>query len=202
MKKFIYISGGILFGVLLTYFLMKQFQKESSVNESHVIAYEIQKLNKLIVAEQAFSDVYSHKNSRYIPGLANYFSFDKKVLLLVNAKVQATYDLNQLKVEIDSVDKIIRIQEVPPLEIAVYPDVKFYDLEQSTFNTFQKDELNAIQKRAVQHIEKTIDRPKLQKQAHVQLIENLGQIYQIAHLYSWKVEDHTPFAEELELKYN
>ncbi len=202
MKKFIYISGGILFGVLLTYFLMKQFQKESSVNESHVIAYEIQKLNKLIVAEQAFSDVYSHKNSRYIPGLANYFSFDKKVLLLVNAKVQATYDLNQLKVEIDSVDKIIRIQEVPPLEIAVYPDVKFYDLEQSTFNTFQKDELNAIQKRAVQHIEKTIDRPKLQKQAHVQLIENLGQIYQIAHLYNWKVEDHTPFAEELELKYN
>ena len=202
MKKFIYISGGILFGVLLTYFLMKQFQKESSVNESHVIAYEIQKLNKLIVAEQAFSDVYSHKNSRYIPGLANYFSFDKKVLLLVNAKVQATYDLNQLKVEIDSVDKIIRIQEVPPLEIAVYPDVKFYDLEQSTFNTFQKDELNAIQKRAVQHIEKTIDRPKLQKQAHVQLIENLGQIYQIAHLYSWKVEDHTPFADELELKYN
>lgn len=202
MKKFIYISGGILFGVLLTYFLMKQFQKESSVNESHVIAYEIQKLNKLIVAEQAFSDVYSHKNSRYIPGLANYFSFDKKVLLLVNAKVQATYDLNQLKVEIDSVDKIIRIQEVPPLEIAVYPDVKFYDLEQSTFNTFQKDELNAIQKRAVKHIGKTIDRPKLQKQAHVQLIENLGQIYQIAHLYHWKVEDHTPFAEELKLKYN
>jgi len=202
LKKFIYISGGILFGVLLTYFLMKQFQKESSVNESHVIAYEIQKLNKLIVAEQAFSDVYSHKNSRYIPGLANYFSFDKKVLLLVNAKVQATYDLNQLKVEIDSVDKIIRIQEVPPLEIAVYPDVKFYDLEQSTFNTFQKDELNAIQKRAVQHIEKTIDRPQLQKQAHAQLIENLGQIYQIAHLYSWKVEDHTPFADELELKYN
>ena len=170
---------------------MSQFREESSVNESHVIAYEIRKLNKLIVAEQMFSDVYSHKNSRYVPGLAKLFSFDKKVLLLVNAKVQAVYDLNQLKVEIDSADKIIRIFEVPPVEIQVYPDVKFYDLEQSTFNTFQKDELNAIRQRAVEHIEKSIDKPKLQKQAHNQLIENLGSIYQIARLYGWKIEDRT-----------
>jgi len=202
LKRWIYITGGILFGALLTYFVMKQFQTESSVNESHVIAYEIRKLNKLIVAEQMYSDVYSHKNSRYIPGLANYFSFDKKVLLLVNAKVQATYDLSQMEVEIDSVDKIIRIHEVPPLEVQVYPDVKFYDLEQSTFNTFQKDELNEIKQRAVQHIEKSIDKPKLQKQAHAQLIENLGEIYQLAQLYNWKIEDQTVYAQELELKYN
>lgn len=181
---------------------MSQFREESSVNESHVIAYEIRKLNKLIVAEQMFSDVYSHKNSRYVPGLAKIISFDKKVLLLVNAKVQAVYDLNQLELEIDSADKTIRIHEVPPMEIQVYPDVKFYDLEQSTFNTFQKDELNAIRQRAVEHIEKSIDKPKLQKQAHNQLIENLGSIYQIARLYGWKIEDRTIYADELNLKYN
>lgn len=181
---------------------MKQFQAESSTNESHVIAYEIKKLNKLIVAEQTVSDVYSHKNSRYFPGLEKYISFDKKVLLLVNAKVQATYDLNRMKVEIDSVDKVIRILSVPPVEIQVYPDVKFYDLEQSTFNTFQKDELNAIKQRAVQHIEKTVDKTELNKQAHTQLIENLGNIYQIAKLYNWKIEDRTVYAEQLELKYN
>lgn len=202
MKRWIYIIGGILFGALLTYFIMSQFQENTSTNESHVIAYEIQKLNKLIVAEQTFSDVYSHKSSRSIPGLGDYFSFDKKVLFLVNAKVQATYDMAELGIRVDSVQKIIHIERVPQVEIQVYPDVKFYDLEQSRFNTFEKDELNAIKDRAVQHIEKTIDKEKLEQQAHAQLIENLGEIYQLAKVYNWKIEDNTPYAQELNLKYN
>lgn len=201
MKRYIYIIGGILFGALLTYFIMKQFQTNSSTNESHVIAYEIQKLNKLIVAEQTFSDVYSHKSSRSVPLLEDYFSFDKKVILLVNAKVQATYDLKKLEIEVDSVDKVIHINKVPPVELEIYPDVQFYDLEQSRFNSFQKDELNAIKDRAVQHIEKTIDKQKLEREAHVQLIENLGEIYRVAKVYNWKIEDNTPYAKELEVKY-
>lgn len=201
-KKWIYIIGGILFGALLTYFIMKQFQNETSTNESHVIAYEIRKLNKLIVAEQSFSDVYSHKSSRSLPGLENYFSFDKKVLFLVNAKVQATYDMSKLEIEADSVQKIIHINNVPPVEIHIYPDVKFYDLEQSTFNSFDKDELNSIKERAVNHIEKTIDKDKLRKEAHKQLIENLGEIYRVAKVYNWKIEDNTPYSQELVQKYN
>lgn len=201
MKRYIYIIGGILFGALLTYFIMKQFQTNSSTNESHVIAYEIQKLNKLIVAEQTFSDVYSHKSSRSVPLLEDYFSFDKKVILLVNAKVQATYDLKKLEIEVDSVDKVIHINKVPPVELEIYPDVQFYDLEQSRFNSFQKDELNAIKDRAVKHIEKTIDKQKLEREAHVQLIENLGEIYRVAKVYNWKIEDNTPYAKELEVKY-
>lgn len=189
-------------GVLLTYFLMKQFQSESTSNDSHVIAYEIKKMNKMIVAEQTFSDVYSHKNSRYIPGLKDYFSFDKQVLLLVNAKVQATYDLTKLKVEIDSIDKKIIIQQVPELEIQTYPDVKFYDLQQSSLNSFGKEELNKIQENAIAHIEKSIDKEKLRKEAHTQLIDNLGNLYLLGKIYGWEIQDQTPYAKELELKFN
>lgn len=181
---------------------MKQFQTDSSTNESHVIAYEIKKMNKMIVAEQMFSDVYSHKNSRYIPGLKDYFSFDKKVLLLVNAKVQATYDLSKLSIEIDSINQKIIIQKVPDLEIQTYPDVKFYDLEQSSLNSFSKDELNQIQSNAIQHIEKSIDQEKLKKEAHAQLIDNLGNLYLLGKAYGWEIVDKTPYAKELELKFN
>src|SRR5690606_1038715 len=198
----IYIICGFLIGILLTYILMKTFQENTSVNESHVMVYEIKKLNKMIVAEQVYSDVYSHKNSNYISGFENYFSFDKKVLFLVNAKVQATYDLNRLKVEIDSVNQVIVIQEVPDLKINIYPDVRIYDLEQSKFNQFEKDELNSIKERAVEHIKKTIEREKLEKQAHEQLIENLGNLYLLAKAYGWKIEDRTVYAKELDLKFN
>ena len=201
MKKYLYSFGGSIIGFLITYFVMNQFKDDSSTNESHIIAYEIKKLNKLIVAEQMFSDVYSHENSRYIPGLQSFFSFDKKAILLVNAKVQAVYDLNKLVVEIDSLNKTIKIEQVPPIEIEIYPDVKFYDLEQSTFNSFEKDELNAIKERAVDHIKKTIDQTKLTQEAHNQLIENLESIYQIAKLYDWKIVDETEFAQELQLKF-
>ena len=202
MKKLIYIICGFLIGILLTYILMKTFQENTSADESHVIAYEIRKLNKMIVAEQTYSDVYSHKNSNYIPGFENYFSFDKKVLFLVNAKVQATYDLNKLKVEIDSVNQKIIIQKVPDLEIHTYPDVRIYDLEQSKFNQFEKDELNSIKERAIEHIEKTIERKKLEKEAHEQLIENLGNLYLLAKTYGWEIIDKTAYAKELDLKFN
>lgn len=202
MKKYIYIFGGVLIGVLITYFLMKQFQETSSTNESHVIAYEIKKLNKMIVAEQMFSDVYSHKNSLYFPGLQDYFSFDKKVLFLVNAKVQAVYDLKKMDIQVDSVQKTIFINRVPELEIQTFPDVRFYDMEQSRFNSFDKDELNNIKDRAVAHIEKSIDREKIQREAHDQLIENLGELYLVAKTYGWKIEDRTPYAQELNLKFN
>lgn len=201
IKKYLYLAAGLLVGILITYFLMKQFQTDSSSNESHVIAYEIQKMNKMIVAEQTFSDVYSHKNSRYIPGLKDYFSFDKKVLLLVNAKVQATYDLSKLSVEIDSTNQKIIIQKVPDLDIQTFPDVKFYDLEQSSLNSFSKDELNQIQSNAIQHIEKSIDQEKLKKQAHAQLIDNLGNLYLLGKAYGWEIVDKTPYAKELELKF-
>ncbi|WP_246361462.1 DUF4230 domain-containing protein [Moheibacter lacus] len=202
MKKTVYIIAGILFGALLTYFIMKQFQTNSSTNESHVIAYEIQKMNKMIVAEQMFSDVYSHKSSSYVPGLKDYFSFDKKVLFLVNVKVQATYDLKKLEVELDEENKTIYIQKVPEMELEIFPDVSIYDLDQSRFNTFEKDELNEIKKRAIEHIEKSIDQKKLEDQAHQQLIENLGELYQLAKIYDWKIIDKTALAKELELKFN
>lgn len=202
MKKYIYIIGGLIVGVLLTYFIMSRFQMESSVNESHVIAYEVKKLNKMIVAEQMYSDVYSHKSSRYVPGLQDYFSFDKKVLFLVNAKVQAAYDLKRLEIKIDSVNQTITINKIPELEINIYPDVKFYDMQQSRFNTFDKDELNAIKERAVEHIEKSINKRKLEEEAHNQLVENLGELYLLAKVYQWKIIDKTPLADELSVKYN
>ncbi|HLV23501.1 MAG TPA: DUF4230 domain-containing protein [Moheibacter sp.] len=202
MKKYIYISAGILFGILLTYFVMKQTKNSKSTNESHVIAYEIKKLNKMIVAEQMFSDIYSHKNSLYVPGLQDYFSFDKKILLLVNAKVQAVYNLKELEVEIDSANQTIYINHVPEMEIQTFPDVRFYDMEQSTFNNFNKDELNKIKENAVAHIEKSIDKKKLRNEAHSQLIENLGDLYLLAKTYGWEIVDKTPYAQELEVKYN
>lgn len=198
MKKYIFLGIGLLLGIVLTFLLMRQFQENRISDHSHVIAYEIKRMNKMVVAEQSFSEIYSHKNSRSLPFIRDYFSFDKSVLLIVNAKVQATYDLSQLDIEIDEKNNKIIINSIPDLELQVYPDVQFYDLEQSRFNSFKKDELNKVKQNAIKEIEKKIDRNKLEQEAKEQLLQNLLDLYLLARAYDWEIEDRTEFAEELE----
>jgi len=84
---------------------MDKFKSESYTEQSHVIAYQIERMNKMIVAEQTYSDLYNHTSKKSLPGLTDIFSADKKVTLLVKAKAQATYDLKKMDIELDSVNK-------------------------------------------------------------------------------------------------
>ncbi|MGV0919532.1 DUF4230 domain-containing protein [Empedobacter falsenii] len=202
LKKIILVVVAFILGVMITYFIMDKFKSESYTEQSHVIAYQIERMNKMIVAEQTYSDLYNHTSKKSLPGLTDIFSADKKVTLLVKAKAQATYDLKKMDIELDSVNKKIIIKSIPPVEIQVYPDVSFYDMDQSVFNKFSKDDLNGIKKRAVEHVEKTVDQTKLKQEAHQQLIQNLGDLYFLAKTYGWKIEDKTSYANELNKLYD
>lgn len=102
-----------------------------------------------------------------------------------------------MEVELDSVNKKILIKSIPEVDLKVFPDVDFYDMDQSVFNKFEKSELNEIKKRGIAKMEEKIDRNKLKTEAHQQLIQNLSDIYQIAKIYGWEVEDKTIYATEL-----
>lgn len=198
MKKNIAITLiAFIFGIAVAFMGIKSCNKEQKSEDSRVIAYQITKMNKMIVAEQSLSEIYNHTSKKSLPGLGSIYSADKKVTLLVNAKVQATYDLAKMDIQLDSVNKKILIKSIPPVDLKVFPDVDFFDMDQSVFNKFEKDELNGIKKRAVAEVEKKIDRDKLKKEAHQQLIQNLSDIYQIASIYGWLVEDNTIYATEL-----
>lgn len=202
LKKIILVVVAFVLGVMITYFIMDKFKTESYSEQSHVIAYQIERMNKMIVAEQTYSDLYNHTSKKSLPGLSDIYSADKKVTLLVKAQAQATYDLKKMDIELDSVNKKIIIRSIPPVEIQVYPDVSFYDMDQSVFNKFSKDDLNGIKKRAVEHVEKTVDQTKLKQEAHQQLIQNLGDLYFLAKTYGWKIEDKTSYANELNKLYD
>ncbi len=195
-KSITIIGLAFLVGVLATVLVMKQCSTDNSSEQSHVIAYQIQRMNKMIVAEQNYSDIYSYQSKKSLPGFERFYSADKKITMLINAKAQATYDLSKMNITIDSIQKKIILKDIPPVEIQIYPDVQFHDLDQSMFNKFEKDELNGIKKRGVEHVEKIINKTELKKQAHEQLIQNLGEIYTIAKLYNWEVVDETPYAKE------
>lgn len=175
---------------------MSSSKEESKTEASHTIAYGIQRLNKLVVAEQHYANFFSHRSSNSF--LRDLISFDKNLLLKVGIKAQASYDLSQIKIEMDSVNKKIYIHSVPPLKIETFPDVEFFEMNQSRLNQFTKDDLNAIKQRAIEEVEKTMDQSDLKQQAHNQLILNLEDIYLLAKIYNWQIVDSTPYAKELE----
>ena len=196
-KNFLITFIAFVVGAVCAVWGIKSCEQKNTSEDSRVIAYQIQKMNKMVVAEQSLSEIYTHTSKKSIPGLESLYSADKKVTLMINAKVQASYDLSKMEVELDSVNKKIVIASIPPVDVKVYPDVSFFDMDQSVFNKFDKNDLNAIKQRGINEVENKIDKQKIKREAHDQLIQNLSDIYQIAKIYGWEVEDRTELATEL-----
>ncbi|MBV7441833.1 DUF4230 domain-containing protein [Weeksellaceae bacterium TAE3-ERU29] len=191
--KYIFL---VIIGFALGYFVLKATYEEKADESSSTIAYGVKRLNKMVVAEQTYANFYSHRSKAQY--LGNLFAFNKNLLLKVEIKAQASYDLSKMKVEIDSVNKTIYIREIPELKIETYPDVEFFEMNQSALNKFSKDDLNGVKKRAVEEVAKTIDKTSLKKEAHEQLIYNLEELYLLAKVYHWQVVDETQYANELQ----
>lgn len=196
LPKYIKYLLIFLAGIFLTWLVLRFTAKDSRSEASHTIAYGIERLNKLVVAEQNYANFYSHKSkSSY---LGEFLSFDKTLLLKVDVRVQASYDLSQMEVQIDSVNEVIHIRKIPEVKIETFPDVEFFEMSQSMLNQFSKDDLNGIKQRAVAEVVKTIDQTDLKQQAHEQLLQNLEEIYLLARIYGWEIRDDTPYSRELE----
>ncbi len=197
MQKIIPYIFIFLLGILVTYLFIenRKNSSENTIESVAIINEKIEKLNKLVVEEDTYAEIYTYKNAKNL--LGKWLTFDKKLILLTKAKVQASYDMRKMDVRLDTIKHIIYIQKTPDLKVEIFSDVDFHDMEQSNFNKFELQEINQIKKKAVAQIEKKIDKVSLEKRAKEQLIRNLSEIYLLAKLYGWKIEDNTSYKTEL-----
>lgn len=178
-----------LLGFLIAKLWYEKKEEKHEQEEIQVVLNGIQNLSKLVVSEGNFSEMYSFSDARkYFYG---YLSFEKKAMLSVNAKVEVGYDLSKLEIQVDSIGKQIIINKIPEEELVISPDIKYFDLQQSQFNTFSKEELNKLNKKAIEKIKSTITVSQLQNEAKNRLFEELSKIYQLSKIYNWKVVDNT-----------
>ncbi len=154
-----------------------------------VIVNGIKNVQKLVVTEASFSEVYNYQDAD------KYFFetlvFEKKAILLIHAKIQVSYDLTQMGIQIDSIHKKIIITKIPKEEIHIFPEFKYYDLQQSMWNTFTKEELNTLQQKAIDHLMNTSKIALVKKQAKQQLVETLSNLFTLTQSFDWKIEDQT-----------
>lgn len=187
MRRIIIIAGLVIAAALaLRYCEFKKEDTSSLEYNSNLIQQQIVNVGKLVVTEGHFAEVLTYKDQQQY--LMNLLSFQKKALLIVNADVTVAYDLRQVKYDIDEKNKTITLLNIPKEEIKISPDIKFYDVEQSTINPFTGEDYNKINKAVKENLQKKIDKSTLKSNAKNRLISELSKILILTHSLGWTLK--------------
>lgn len=179
----------ILIGLVL-FFGYKYF---TSNNENSTVEYDtnliqeqIKNVGKLVVTEGHFSEVMTYKDQKKY--LGDLISFDKKALVVINADVTVSFDLSKVKYDIDAKNKMVTITNIPDEELKISPDIKYYNVNQSTFNEFTGDDYNKINKIAKANLAKKIEKSTLKSNAKNRLVSELSKILIVTNSMGWKLQ--------------
>jgi hypothetical protein len=179
----------LLIGLVL-FFGYKYFtsDKDSSSIEydTALIQEQIKNVGKLVVTEGHFSQVMTYKDQKKY--LADLISFDKKALVVINADVTVAFDLSKVTYDIDAENKVLTITNIPKEEIKINPDIKYYNVDQSTINEFTGDDYNKINKIAKANLAKKIEKSTLKSNAKNRLISELSKILIVTNSMGWKLK--------------
>lgn len=187
--KFIKYFSIFIFGFLIGKLVYDKEKKPKTQEEIQIISGGIKNLSKLVVSEGSFAEIYSFSDSKKY--FYDVISFDKKAIVSVNAKVEIGYDMSKLIVQIDSIGKQIIINKIPEETITIIPEIKYFDLQESSFNSFSTEELNKLNKKSVEKIKENIEIIRLKRNAKNRLFAELSKIYQLSKTYGWSVVDNT-----------
>ena len=185
-----------IFGIILTVFLFLSWRscnkKEDAalINQDYyLITNQIQKMNKMVVLEQDFSSFQTHKSSA--ASVAGFDILPREMVLYTTAKAQVSYDLKQMKIDVDTVNKKLILQEIPQPEIKIFPDVKIHFMDDYAINRFTQKDINGVMESAKKNMAKSVNQNSLKEQSKKQLKDNLNDIFVLAKALHYSIEDKT-----------
>lgn len=177
----------LVMGYFIYNFLLKKEDSTTVVEyDTALIQQQIKNVGKLVVTEGHFSEVMTYKDQKKY--LGDWLSFEKKAIVVINADVTVGFDLSQVKFEVDSIHKTLKISNLPKEEIKISPDYKYYNIDESTFNEFEGQDYNKINKIARANLMKKINTSSLKTDAKKRLKEELYKLYSFVEILKWKVE--------------
>lgn len=113
------------------------------------------------------------------------------IITYTKTNAQVSYDLNKMKMEVDSVNKKLIITELPNADIRITPSVEIQSMDDSFINRISEKDIKNVQEKAKQTAVKSIDQNKLRSEGKQQLMENLNNIFVLAKALNYTIEDKT-----------
>ncbi|MBU8881779.1 DUF4230 domain-containing protein [Kaistella sp. DKR-2] len=186
-----FILGAIamLFVFLLWNALTKKTEDKVQ-NDFYIITNQIRKMNKMVVMEQDFSSMQKTKiTSQLLGGMLP--NMEKELITFTKTNAQVSYDLNKMKLEVDSANKKLIIKELPNADIKITPSVEIQSMDDSFLDRFNQKDLQKVTKSAKDNAYKTVNQQRLRAEGRKQLLENLNSIFVLAKALNYKIEDQT-----------
>ena len=190
IKQIIGFSLGVII-TLLTIYFFKNFGKDEANTDYYILTNQISKMNKMVVLEQDFSSMQKTKITSKLLGLDVLPSSQKELVIFTKAKAQVSYDLHQMKLEVDSANKKLIIKKLPNADIKIFTDAEISSLDDSFFDRFTQEDFKRITTNAKKNAEKTVDQTKLRNEGRKQLLKNLNEIFVLAKALNYEVVDET-----------
>ncbi len=164
--------------------------KERNVEEqSKVLLEKVQTVAKLITVEGNFSEVYNYKDF----WAYDFFPFQKKAILLVDAKVSVGYDLKKMNIQSNAATKTVSISSLPEPEfLSIDHNIKYYDISEGTFNSFSPQDYTQLQEKVKEFVRKKAEESDLKNKARQQGNQMIDVIRFMVESAGWKFTIDAP----------
>ena len=159
--------------------------KPKPVEEATVLLEKIRQVFKLVTVEGQFSEVYNYNEYQ------GYFTwlYDKKVLVRVRATVSAGYDLTDIDIRADSVNRVLQIGPIPGAQIlSIDHTLDYYDISEGIFTSFSPEDYNRINKQAKDLIRDQAGKGELLQAAEEQADKIFDLVRFMGESSGWRVE--------------
>lgn len=182
--------AGVLVMLLLFLGLKSCFNlgKKTEKSDYYILTNQISKMNKMVVLEQNLSSMQKTKMSYEFFGSE---MTSNSIITYTKTNAQVSYDLNKMKMEVDSINKKLIITELPDADIRITPSVEIQSLDDSFFNRVSEKDIKNVTQKAKETAIKSIDQNKLRNEGRQQLMENLNNIFVLAKALNYTIEDKT-----------
>lgn len=157
-------------------------------SDYYILTNQISKMNKMVVIEQNNSTMQKTKMGYEIMGKE---VSSNSIITFTKTNAQVSYDLNKMKIEVDSINKKLVITELPDADIKITPSVEIQSMDDSFFNRISEKDIKNVTAKAKETAIKSIDQNQLRTEGRKQLMENLDNIFVLAKALNYTIEDKT-----------
>ena len=194
MKKafwFVLVLIAFLLGLWISYSIFSAKETIHSESSTQVVYEEIKKVCKLVTVEGVYNERFDSLNNRSIPlffPLSYSAKFPKEATISVTGKILVGYNMGEMTITMDNVNKKIVLTNIPDPEVlAVDHDVTYEHLEESWFNKFTAKDFTALNKSAKDAIYKSQASEKLLADAEIEGNQMIDVIRSIAEMRGYEL---------------
>ena len=163
----------------------KPIESASEIKGSQIIQEQLKNVSKLVVTEGFFSDVITYKDVKSL--YMDLLSAEKKAVVLVRAKATISYDLHQLEFNVDELNKIIMVSNIPEPELLINPKLTYYDLQQEYLNPFNASDYNKISNLVSKRLKNQIYASEFVSNSKNRLLSELHGFFGNTPLKGWTI---------------